>query len=258
MGWSANTAAMVGSQWFFLDESVSTEAFDQLTAYLRSTRDMSLSARAGEAAQVLAAFPADNPAVMPSLWLLAAVIVLSAAGAALLPRGGRFRMLGALLLTVLLAAAMLCYLAFDKGRLPLRAALMALLPAAAMIFGLLPCALCGRGARALTALCTAACLGLCAWHLALQLPSLLPDEAHEAEFGNPVNDLLEYALMNEDMPVSYTHLDVYKRQLLHIDAYLARKLGGGSGGAAGDADIGRGQRADSAHRRDVYKRQPSG
>ena len=62
-------------------------------------------------------------------------------------------MLGALLLTVLLAAAMLCYLAFDKGRLPLRAALMALLPAAAMIFGLLPCA-----------------------------------------------------------PVSYTHLDVYKRQ----------------------------------------------
>ena len=50
---------------------------------------------------------------------------------------------------------------------------MALLPAAAMIFGLLPCALCGRGARALTALCTAACLG----------------------------------------SVSYTHLDVYKRQL---------------------------------------------
>ena len=76
---------------------------------------------------------------------------------------------------------------------------MALLPAAAMIFGLLPCALCGRGARALTALCTAACLGFCAWHLALQLPRLLPDEAHEAEFGNPVNDLLEYALMNEDM-----------------------------------------------------------
>ena len=102
VGWSANTAAMVGSQWFFLDESVSTEAFDQLTAYIRATRDMSLSARAGEAAQVLAAFPADNPAVMPSLWLLAAVIVLSAAGAALLPRGGRFRMLGALLLTVLL------------------------------------------------------------------------------------------------------------------------------------------------------------
>lgn len=199
VGWSANTAAMVGSQWFFLDVSVSTEAFDQLTAYIRATRDMSLSARAGEAAQVLAAFPADNPAAMPSLWLLAAVIVLSAAGAALLPRGDRFRMLGALLLTVLLAAAMLCYLAFDKGRLPLRAALMALLPAAAMIFGLLPCALRGRGARALTALCTAACLGFCAWHLALQLPRLLPDEAHEAEFGNPVNDLLEYALMNEDM-----------------------------------------------------------
>lgn len=199
VGWSANTAAMVGSQWFFLDESISTEAFDQLTAYVHATRDSSLSARMEEAAEVLSAFPADNPTAVPSLWLLAAVLAVAAAGAALLPAGERFKTLGTLLLTVLLAAAMLGYLAFDKGRLPLRAALMALLPAAAMGFGLLPRALSGRAAKALSALSLAACVGLCGWHLALQIPELLPDEEYEAEYGNPVSDLLEYALMNEDM-----------------------------------------------------------
>ncbi len=199
VGWSANTAAMVGSQWFFLDQSISTEAFDQLTSYVHATRDSSLSARIGEASQVLSTFPTDNPSAMPSLWLLAMVLVISAVGAVLLPAGDRFKTLWALILTALLAAVMLCYLALDKGRLPLRAALMAVLPAAAMGFGLLPYTLCGRGARVLTALCLTACLGLCGWHLVLQLPRLLPDEAYEAELGSPVNDLLEYALMNEDM-----------------------------------------------------------
>lgn len=206
VGWSANTATMVGSQWFFLDESISTEAFETLTDYVHATRDESVGTLTREAIEVLEAFPEENRAAMPSLWLLAALLALTAAGALFLERGQRGKVLVPLALMVLLTAAMLFYVSYAKGRMPLRAALMALLPAAAMGFGLLPRALSGRAANALSALSLAACVGFCGWHLALQIPQLLPDEEYEAEYGNPVSDLLEYALMNEDMLIIHDNI----------------------------------------------------
>lgn len=206
VGWSMNTATMVASQWFFLDESISTEAFDELTAYVHATRDESIGTLTREAMDVLAAFPDENRTFMPGIWLVAALLVLAAAGAVCLPGGRRWRMLLMLAGVALLTAAMVFYLAYAKGRMPLRAALMALLPAAAMVFALLPEAFLARGGRLMMAVSLAACLGLCAWQTALQLPSLLPDEEREAELGNPVEDLLEYALSDESMLIIHDNI----------------------------------------------------
>lgn len=206
VGWSANTATMVGMQWFFLDESISTEAFEELTAYVHATRDESVGALAREAFAVLEAFPRENRATMPSVWLLAAMSALTAVGAALHASGQRKRVMLPLILTALLTAAMLFYVAYTKGRMPLRAALMAMLPAAAMVFGLFPRALSSREGATVAAVSLAACLGLCAWQLTEQLPSLVPDEARESEFGNPVEDLLEYALYDESMLIIHDNI----------------------------------------------------
>ena len=206
VGWSMNTATMVASQWFFLDESISTEAFDELTAYVHATRDESIGTLGREAMEVLAAFPEENRAFMPGIWLALALLVLAAAGAAGLPGGRRRRILLMLAGIALLTGAMLFYLAFAKGRMPLRAALMALLPAAAMVFALLPEAFCARRGRIMMAVALVACVGLCAWQGALQIPSLLPDEEREAELGNPVEDLLEYALSDESMLIIHDNI----------------------------------------------------
>ncbi len=154
--------------------------------------------------EVLAAFPEENRAFMPGIWLALALLVLAAAGAAGLPGGRRTLLMLAGL--ALLTGALLFYLAFAKGRMPLRAALMALLPAAAMVFALLPEAFCARGGRIMMAVALVACVGLCAWQGALQIPSLLPDEEREAELGNPVEDLLEYALSDESMLIIHDNI----------------------------------------------------
>ena len=83
---------------------------------------------------------------------------------------------------------------------------MALLPAAAMVFALLPEAFCARRGRIMMAVALVACVGLCAWQGALQIPSLLPDEEREAELGNPVEDLLEYALSDESMLIIHDNI----------------------------------------------------
>ena len=78
--------------------------------------------------------------------------------------------------------------------------------AAAMVFALLPEAFCARGGRIMMAVALVACVGLCAWQGALQIPSLLPDEEREAELGNPVEDLLEYALSDESMLIIHDNI----------------------------------------------------
>lgn len=199
VGWSENTASLISSQWFFLDESISTEAFEQLTDYVHAVRDESPAALIQEGMALLARFPQECRTFMPSLWLLAALVVLAVAGAAFLPKGKRWKVLAVLICGVLLALAMLLYLAVFKGRLPLRAALMALLPCAALLLGVLPDTFSSRGGTVLTALSLAVSLPLCAWYLCVQIPLLLPDEEYVAEVGDPVSDLLEYALSEEDM-----------------------------------------------------------
>ncbi len=197
VGWSPNTAALVGSQWFFLDESVSTEAFEQLNRYMETTPMASMEAWLKNGAEVLKRFPRDNPDLLPQLWTLVALLAACLAGIALMGRGRRGWLLFAVAGMALLAAAMLVYLAVMKGRLPSRAALQALLPLAAALMALLPACLEGRAAGRLGCAALAIQLGLCGWYLVTAVPRFAAELTEERADG--VTDMLSYALSEEDM-----------------------------------------------------------
>lgn len=196
VGWSANTVSLVGNDWFFLDESISTEAFELLNESLHAARDESLGAQLTDAWKMLRAFVNETRVHQPSLWLLLAAAVLCA----LLAISRRdWQMLTTLVLTVLGAAAVIFALAFFKGRLPLRAALMGVLPGAALVFALLAPALSSVRPRMLCA----ACLAALAAFAGIYVVSVSPTYHISGEMGEegvtPISDLTEYALMNEDM-----------------------------------------------------------
>ena len=199
VGWSPNTAALVGSQWFFLDESISTEAFEQLNRYVATTPMASMQSWLSNAAEIVTCFPRDNPGFVPQLWLLLALLAACALGAALSARGKRGWLGFALAGMVLLAAALLAYLAVCKGRMPLRAALQALLPLAAALAALLPACLEGRGARALSYAALAALVCLSGWYVCTALPGFHYEWTHPQENAASVDDLYSYALGEEDM-----------------------------------------------------------
>ena len=197
VGWSPNMASLVSSQWFFLDESVSTEAFEQLNRYMETTPMASMEAWLKNGAEVLKRFPRDNPDLLPQLWTLVALLAACLAGIALMGRGRRGWLLFAVAGMALLAAAMLVYLAVMKGRLPSRAALQALLPLAAALMALLPACLEGRAAGRLGCAALAIQLGLCGWYLVTAVPRFAAELTEERADG--VTDMLSYALSEEDM-----------------------------------------------------------
>ncbi len=262
VGWSPTTAALVGSQWFFLDEAVSADAFVTLTPYAQALRDESVPGLCREAAEVLAQTWRGNAAMQPAFWLWLCSAALCAAALlwrmrrekrmaqapapggdtsvsadmaappvqATMPTGDTGAgadmaappvqapaaeggsvspgpCLWVLGLSVAGALCMLFLLAYFKGRMPLRAALLVLLPAAGLALGLLAMALgalgTGRAGAAARALSLVLAATLSVWALCCQLPGFLPDPAHVLEMGDPAADLIAFAQSEPDMLILY-------------------------------------------------------
>ncbi len=184
VGWDEATVNLA-ARWCFLDSDVSTEAFLQLNEYMEAHDSRTLADRMREALQNLKAVPKNNPQDMRCLLvaLAAGVIALICA----LARRSWAVVFG-LLAAAAGSAVMLVYLAIG-GRMPLRAVLMVALPAAALVFGLLPSVL-PRRLNLPAAACIAA---LAVWGVYAYLPGQLIDP-DEADLGNAMSDLDEYAL----------------------------------------------------------------
>ncbi len=201
VGWSANTALLVGSDWFFLDESISTEAMRTLAGYALDARDNSLTGLFTRASGVVSALWEGSQPQHAAMLAAAALALMSLLAAALAGRGRRGWLLGAAGLTLAAAGLMAMYLSMVLGRMPLRAALLMLLPAEMLLLAVfLRAAGCRErgGKRAFAALvCVLAVF--CGFSLCAEAPRLLPDEAAAAELGDPNADLMEYALYNGDM-----------------------------------------------------------
>ena len=103
-------------------------------------------------------------------------------------------------LTLLLFAACMVYLA-AQGRLPARAARMAFLPAAALLFALLAQVL--PGGRVACALVAAGCLAFGGWYTVYAVPALTLDEELAWEVGDPAAVLDECALWDNDILFIY-------------------------------------------------------
>lgn len=184
-GWSDNTIRLITSQWFFLDKSISSQAFEAL-----ETQRPAVSAFA-RVLPTLSAFAAENRVTLVFAGLALAWLLLCLAGAA---RGGcgRLARLVVPVFTLLLSAAMLFYLAM-QGRLPLRAAVMVLWPMAVLSVCLLPVCVSPAALRCALGVSLAAA----AVYLSLLLPPLRP--VAEEETIDAMAEVYEYALDEPDM-----------------------------------------------------------
>lgn len=184
VGWDDSTKAMA-VKWCFLDSELSTEDFQVLTDYMHAHDERSFADRACEAMNTLQTVVNGNPidmlCLLPALLACAAVLVCATLRK-------RWTALFGAVCALLGSAVLLFYLAY-AGRLPLRALLMVLLPASALMFGLLPCVLPRRCCL------PAALLGVAvaAWCVFSFLPGMLPAD-EDLELGSAMTDLEEYAL----------------------------------------------------------------
>lgn len=204
LGWSEAERELV-QQWYMLDQNITADAYDALYADQLTHVDQSLAGRFGLAAATLSTALESQELFARTLLLLLLAAVISLC--ALVPRKGE-RLWPALFVTatLLFAAGMLCYLA-SKGRLPLRAMLMPVLPAAGMLFCLLPACLSpkpkGTG-KALEVLAACACVALTLWYAvpsAQAYEPIVPDA--EAGETSIYADLFEFAQENPDMLIIY-------------------------------------------------------
>ena len=208
IGWSQRELALV-KDWYFLDADISAEAFEKITAYQAAQPQPGLTERLAASARLVSALRTQEPTAYRSALALAAALLLCAA-ALLLRRKGVLPQWLCLIAGVLLTIVMLLYLGL-QGRLPLRAALNALLPFAALVFGLLPQCLPPKSearpaARAVLAVLSCGVLALSAWYAIPAAKALLktPDEQlTEDERVNPFADLDELAADNPDILFIY-------------------------------------------------------
>jgi len=184
VGWTPAVAQMV-SNWSFLDENITAEAFRTLTEYCVSQDTRSLGQKAADAWQTmkLAADAAPEDMLLLAGGLFAALLCLTG-----LKRKNRWYVLAGVLGALGLAAAMLFYLAL-QGRLPIRAVLMAALPAAGLFFMFLPHCACKKLAAAGTALLIL-WSGMCLYQF---LPGIVRNPEEDMALGSAMGDLEEYA-----------------------------------------------------------------
>jgi len=185
VGWDPATRAMA-QKWCFLDSDLSTEAFLELTEYMHAHDQRTVAERIGEAQETLVNAVRGNAEDMRCM-LLGLLMGAAALLCAVVCR--RWVVVLEIAAAVCGGAVMLFYLAYG-GRLPLRALLMVLLPAAALFAGLLPCVIPKKAGLPL-ALCAAA---IAVWCMCSFLPGLLPNTEEDLELGNAMGDLEEYAL----------------------------------------------------------------
>ncbi|MBR5547483.1 MAG: hypothetical protein IKU70_10960 [Clostridia bacterium] len=194
VGWDDTTAAMA-KNWCFLDSDITTEDFVQIAEYVHAQDDRTLADAWQTGKKVLAETWKASALELRGL----AVAAIAAAAVFLFAcfcPGKRLRLLLMLGVTVVCSAAMLLILAM-AGRLPMRAALMILLPAAAIVFALLPASLPEkvRWPLALAVLVCAVQAGVCVHAL---LPHILVDEQQDLLLGSAMGDLEEYALFEPE------------------------------------------------------------
>ena len=205
-GWSQSEFQLI-SQWFFMNQNISTEAFDMLYSAQPETAAATFlsffSQKLPHAIQTLLSFYAANPSYFFAAGLLCLIALLSL----LRLQSGRLSPLFAPL-GLLLCAAILYYLAYQR-RLPMRAAVSAIFPCAAFQFCL--CLSCQkeagkppRRARAIIALICFCALGLAALSLSQTIPLLKRPSAPEAKSRSAIPaDLDAAALENPEYLIIY-------------------------------------------------------
>jgi hypothetical protein len=203
IGWSRAELTLVDN-WYFLDTNITAEAFERIAAYQDAARNPNLPARVANGAAQVVRFFEILPMAARSVWLLAGVAALCAASLLMRRKGSLWRWV-ALAATLLSAAVLLDMV----GRLPLRAAMMVILPTAALLFGLLPDCLPENPSltgRALLAALACGCAALTIWYAVPAWQALLPvpeNDEDEATLTNAFADLDEYALENPDLLYIY-------------------------------------------------------
>lgn len=200
IGWTREEYKLV-TGWYFLDENITTDAFDAIYAEELPYLDQSVAAKTAKAFQTLGMLGTLDGLAARSFGL-SALIFLSGFILLLLKPKGRGRLALWLLAGLLLCLAMLFYLAY-QGRLPIRAALTPILPATVFALMLVPqCLPHAPSFPARTALAVC-CLGWLALGLWYAIPAAADcarpayDPEREAERSLSA-DLDEYALDNPD------------------------------------------------------------
>lgn len=194
VGWDDATADMARN-WCFLDSDITTEDFEMIAEYTHAQDPRTLGGRWQTGQKVIAETVKTSGLDLRCLGAAAIAAVAAILLACFCP-GRRLRLLAMLGLTIASSAAMLIILAM-AGRLPMRAALMILLPACAIVFALLPGCLPERvrWPLVITAAVCAVQAGLCLHAL---LPHILVDEEQDLLLGSAMGDLEEYALFEPE------------------------------------------------------------
>ena len=206
IGWSRAELDMVDN-WYFLDSNITADAFETLAAYQDSIANPDVKARITNGVAQVALFVQNEPIAARSLWLLAGVSLLCIVSLLLKRRASVWLWL-ALAVTWIAAAVLLLYLGI-AGRLPLRAAMMVILPVSALVFGLLPDCLAGIRTfprRAILTVFASGCLALTVWYAVPACLALQPvpeNDLDESTLSNAFADLEEYALENPDLLFIY-------------------------------------------------------
>lgn len=206
LGWPGTEIGLV-KDWYMLDSNITTEAYQAITAAHEAATGHEPAAQ--RILRSLDLFKDTDGAYLYALGAMGTVWLLCALGV-LLGRDGRKKgaRWAALGLNALLTAALTAYLA-AKGRLPLRAVMMVVAPASALLWMLLPPCLPARGThngltRTLTALLLAGALALSACYVVptAQAHPKLADG--EEDFSLELSLCLdEYGLENPDLLVIY-------------------------------------------------------
>lgn len=137
-GWTRKEANLL-AQWCFLGNDLTADSFQRLADELETRDETGFAQRLQSAWQKVTALPELDPVAWRSVLALLAVLLLCVLGLL-------FQHWDCLWTSLTLAAgfaavgAFLLYLGWN-GRLPVRAALQAILPLAALAFGLLPACL---------------------------------------------------------------------------------------------------------------------
>ena len=179
--WTRKEANLL-AQWCFLGSNLTEDSFQRLADELEGRTKADSAARLQSAWQKVMALPELDPVAWKSVLALLAVLLLCVLGLV-------FRHRDCLWTSLTLAAgfaavwAFLLYLGWN-GRLPVRAALQAVLPYGALVFGLLPLCLPrkpGTAAKAALAAGTALALALTVLYAVPAVQTLAkPEEDPEA------------------------------------------------------------------------------
>lgn len=206
IGWTRTELDMV-DKWYFMDSNISAEAFETIAAYQDAVNNPNLRAKMINGMEQVADFFREEPIATRSLWLLGGVVALCFASLLMIRKGTLWRWL-ALAVTLVASAGLMQYLGM-VGRLPLRAVMMVVLPASALIFGLLPDCLpeqWTRFRRVILSVLACGCIALTAWYTVPAMQALAPipeNDSDESTLTNAFADLDEYALENPDLLFIY-------------------------------------------------------